>query len=460
MTNKKTETYLSNSCRYFERYVWREIHAWYAVLRYYGVFIPVAILGIVAVVAYFNPFGPKNAYLAVGQTGSSYGLMGDKFQTIFSSYGVDLELIKTTGLVQGLKNLDDPKSKVNASFVTAGLVSAKEYPNLVSLGSFQYAPIWIFYKGEKIRTDDPFEYFSHRKIGIGLPDTNSNNMFRRALELNQHDMRDSPGLLELPYLEAAEQLKAGKIDAVFIIDSFAAPVVQSLLKEPSVQVMSFNLADAYVKKFPFLHKLVIPKGSINLEKVLPAEDIVLLGSTTNLLVEKDTHPAVQWAFMLAASDVGRYTEDFFAKPGEFPRYMDLNFTLSPVAKRYYTQGRPGVFDYVPLWLGSIIESTWVLILAFIALIYPFYKWLMGIRSYPSKKFMQKSFINLRDLEEDIPRAKTKEELQALLDRLNGLMEDNQLRWLGEAEARFYFVKKNIMHGMHKQLTEKIAALDR
>lgn len=455
---KNIDTFIKNASRYFDRYARREFIAWLLIGRYFAVLLPLILIVLITAFVYLNPFAPKNAYLAIGQTGSSYGVIGEKFQEIFSKYGINLHLIKTDGLAEGLINLEDPKSVVNASFITAGSSAVKDYPDLVSLGSVQYAPIWIFYSGEKLNIDDPFDFFSKRKIGIGLPETNSNKMFRRALLANQHDAINSKGLLEFSHLESAEKLRAGELDAVFIIDSFNAPVIQSLLQDPNIHVISMNLADAYVKKYPFLHKLVIPRGSLNLEKILPREDIILLGSTTNLLVEASTHPAIQWAFMLAASEFGKFSEDFFSKPGDFPKYQDSGFPLSPVAKRFYAQGQPAVFDYLPLWLGSIIESAWVMILAFIALIYPIFKWLLSIRAYPSKKFMYKNFIDMRDLDEAIEHVKTKQDVEALVERVNQLIRLNESRWLSEKEVRFYFVKKNILLGMQKQLNEKLKSI--
>jgi hypothetical protein len=129
--------------------------------------------------------------------------------------------------------------------------------------------------------------------------------------------------------------------------------------------------------------------------------------------------------------------------------------LSPVAKRFYTQGQPAVFDYLPLWMGSIIESAWMMILAFIALIYPFFKWVLKLRAYPSKKFMYKSFIDMRDLDEAIEYVKTRQDIFALLERVDELIQLNESRWLSETEVRFYFVKKNILLGMKKQLNEKL-----
>jgi hypothetical protein len=203
----KIDTLIKNAQGYFDRYARREFTAWLLISRFYAFLLPIIIILIVSVVIFVNPFAPKTAYLAIGQTGSSYGIIGEKFQEIFLRYGIDLQLINTDGLAEGLVNLDDPQSIVNASFITAGSFAVKDYPALVSLGSIQFAPIWIFYRGKKLNIDDPFDYFSKRKIGIGKPETNSNKIFRRALLENQQDATNSKGLLEYSYLESAESSK-------------------------------------------------------------------------------------------------------------------------------------------------------------------------------------------------------------------------------------------------------------
>jgi len=192
---------------------------------------------------------------------------------------------------------------------------------------------------------------------------------------------------------------------------------------------------------------------------LPAKDIVLLGSTTNLLVEKSTHPAIQWAFMLASVEASRYSEDFFSKPGAFPKYVDLSFPLSPVAKRYYSKGVPVIFDYLPLWLASVIDNLWVVILTLFAVVYPIYKWIMGIRSKPSKQFMFRHFNALRELDEDVAKIKTREDANKLSERLMYLSNLNSYQWLSMEEVRFYFNLKNAVQSVDKNLSQKIAELD-
>ena len=84
---------------------------------------------------------------------------------------------------------------------------------------------------------------------------------------------------------------------------------------------------------------------------------------------------------------------------------------------------------------------------------------MGIRAYPSKKFMFRNFIDMRDLDEDIQKAQSKEDVLALIERLDHLIRMNESRWLSETEVRFYFVKKNLLLGMQKQLNDLLKSYE-
>ena len=73
--------------------------------------------------------------------------------------------------------------------------------------------------------------------------------------------------------------------------------------------------------------------------------------------------------------------------------------------------------------------------------------------------MYKNFIDMRDLDEEIGHTKTKQDIVALLERLDQLMRLNESRWLSETEVRFYFVKKNLLLGMKRDLNEKLKSIE-
>lgn len=455
---KYLETSTEDFARYLRKYSRTEARAWINVVRYYGILIPLIAIALIVAIVLSSPFPPKSATLAVGQAGSSYADVSGDLKEIFARYDIDLRLEETAGLEQGLRRLNDARSEVNASFYVAGSSSAKNYPNLVSLGAFQYTPIWFFYRGETVETNDPFQHFADKKIAVGLRETVTNRIFNELFDLTNKAAGEKKQFIELPHGEAAELLLAGKLDAMFIVDNFQSPTVQKLLADPDIRIMDFRLAQAYTKKLAYLEALTIPIGSIDIDSVKPEKNLHILSTYTVMLVEKSMHPAIQWAFILAAKELDSTRAKFFSKPGYFPHNVALTFPLSPVAKRYFSNGTPEIFSYVPLWLGSIIDNVWVLVLAFIAIIYPLFKFVASFRTYPSKKAMYDLFYDLRDIDEQLVTATSREDLDRLLERLDYYEGLNHDTWLAPIDVRFYFTIKNQIGNLKREIRARLDKL--
>ena len=222
--------------------------------------------------------------------------------------------------------------------------------------------------------------------------------------------------------------------------------------------MNFSLADAYIKKLPLLQKLTIPKGSRSIEKVEPPHDITILASTTNLLVEKDTHRAIQWAFLLAAKENNRDSNAFFSSPDFFPKDIDRSFPLSPIAERFYKNGVPSIFSYMPIWVASLLDSMWIYIFAFFALIIPALKLMEGARLYPSEELMNKTFINLRVLDEAISGATSKQEVEEVLKAAQECEDNIASLYIYGKNSRFYFNLRNALSGIKRDAQAKLGSL--
>ena len=428
-----------NYIRSYSRYdLKRELLAWLKIIKFY---LPVAIPIVAAATAvfiYIKPIPLTKTYLAIGQGGGMYEQMASTYQAFFATQRLDLEPVKTDGLESGLKQAHDEASRVDSSFITSGTASAKQFPGLVSLGSVEAAPLWLFYRGQPIHVDDPFEYFSQRKIAVGTEHTVTHRMFSTLMELNNPGTGERNNFLRLAHSDAADKLRRGEIDAMFIVDGFHSSLIQSLLNDPEIHLMNFTLADAYVRKLPYLQKVTIPKASINLSETIPVNEITLLATSVNLLVESTLHPAVQWAFLMAAQDRNLKTQRFFTTIGPYPAYQDKSFPLSPVAERFYKSGIPSYFSHLPLWLAALIENFWVLLLAIFLIAVPFIKKLSGLRSGASEKLLWKHFWELRHLEDLLGNAKTSVETTEVVQKLQALEYSVSICWVGASHMRHYY----------------------
>ena len=454
----KKDSIFRDFVSYFEKDFTRELSLWLEFIRYHFGLILGAILLVIGIIFYINPIPPKQAFLATGQMGSSYKLISEQIDRFFEGKGIDLVLVDTVGLNEGLQKLYDQKSPVNAAFVTSGSATQKDFPNLVSLGSIQYSPIWIFYRGEEVRQDNPIDYFGQKRINIGLPNTTTQNIFLRLAQDSKFKNLKLANFYEYANADAADKLIAGSLDAVFIVDGINSPSVQKLLNEKSIRIYNFQIADAYEKKFPFLSKLIIPKGSLNLEKVVPSQDINLIAPTVMLLVEKEMHPVMQWSFILAAKELGLSRSNFFSKPGFFPRYTDESFDLSPVAKRYYDSGVPFLFKYFPIWIASLIDEIWFYVITFFALIIPIKKIIFGFRDMPSEIFIEDSYQELHELEYSYRTNNDIKILEENLKKLNALENEIASTWIEGSKLGNSYTLRNSLARIKNETVKKIDGL--
>lgn len=229
----------------------------------------------------------------------------------------------------------------------------------------------------------------------------SNRLFHVVEGLNRSEGRPRGRWLQLPNADAATKLIAGEIDAIFLVDAFESETVQRLLADPALCLHDFSLADAYTRKLPFLQKVVVPKGSIDLDQIRPDRDVSLLASPINLLVEKGTHPAVQWALLIAAREAAFNDESVVIESRDFPHHGDRSFPSSSVAKRFYGSGLPGHFYALPLWLATLLDQAWVYLAAVFLVVNPLLKKLDDIRSFNSNAHIDHFYNVLRECDQQI-----------------------------------------------------------
>jgi TRAP-type uncharacterized transport system substrate-binding protein len=347
--------------RRFAEPVIDELRGWVAVVMHFRWLVLATVGGVVFVAAVLRPWPPAKAYLATGQAGSSYTRLAEQFAAIFARHGIELVLRPTAGLEEGWVRLQDDADPVNASFLTGGGKAPDTYTSLMSMGSVQFSPLWIFYRGET-NAFNSFVELRDMRLAIGLPGSATRNIFAKLAGAHGIAYKARPNFHEVSRAAAIDRLRRGELDAVFMVDGIDSPNVQALLNMPGVHMLNLTLAEAYLKHLPELSQVRIPKGSLDITRVVPPQDVVLLSSTVNLLVQDDMHPALQWLFLLAAREVGQGRNQFFAKPGDFPADLDQTVSLSPIARRYFDHGIPSVFAHLPLHWAALFDRIWLLTL--------------------------------------------------------------------------------------------------
>ena len=358
-------------------------------------------IGFIVAYQFVAPEPPRRITITTGSEAGAYYAYARRYAAVLAARGITLEVMTSAGSHQNLERLE--KGEADVAFVQGGIGARASSDDddepgpLRSLGSVAYEPVWVFYRGEQ-RVDKLYQ-LAGRRVAVGEDGSGIRGLALQLLEAN--DIKpDSPDLLPLAGLTAAEALQQSEIDAAFIVAAQEAPVVQVMLRSPGLRVVGLSQADAYLRRFPFLSKVVLPRGVVDLVRDVPPRDTALLATTANVIVRDDLHPALASLLLQAMTEVNG-KGGFFQRAGEFPAYKDQSFPLSTDAARYYQSGPPFLQRYLPFWLAVLVERLFVMILPLVMVLLPLLKFAPAIYSWRVRSKIVRCYGDLKFLEIDV-----------------------------------------------------------
>ncbi|MBX6392403.1 MAG: ABC transporter substrate-binding protein, partial [Burkholderiales bacterium] len=290
------------------------------------------------------------------------------------------------------------------------------------------------------QTLDRLTQLKGKRIAIGPEGSGTRVLALELLRANGIDERNAR-LLPLSGMEAVAALREGGVDVVFTVGPAQSSTVWAALYTPGVRIMDFAQAEAYVRRFPYLSAVTLPRGGVDLERDVPPHDVRLVATMATLVARESTHPALISLLLQAASEV-HGQPGLFQRPGEFPNAQQVDFPLSPEADRYYKSGPSFLRRYLPFWAAVLVERLIVLLIPVIAVLFPLMRVLPVIYAWRVRARIYKWYGELKFLEAEIeenPAGASREDWLARLDDLEErvhniptpLMYTNQLYILRE-----------------------------
>ena len=410
-------------------------------------------LGFAVAYQFVEPAPPSRLTISTGGESGAYYAYAKRYAALLAQNGITLEVLTSEGSQQNLERLN--KGEADIAFIQGGIeekLGEDEESSLHSLGSVSYEPVWVFYRGE-VRVDKLF-LLRDQRIAVGEEGSGIRGLALQLLEANEI-ARDSSRLLPAAGINAAEDLRQERIDAAFIVATQEAPVVQGLLRSPGVRVMNFVQADAYVRRFPFLSKVVLPRGVVDLVRDTPPRDTVLLATTANLIARDDLHPALINLLLQAMTEVNGKS-GFFQRAGEFPAYKDHSFALSPEAARYYKSGPPFLQRYLPFWIAVLVERMFVLILPVVILLLPLLKLAPSIYSWRVRAKIFRCYGDLKFLENELRQRYDSARHADYSARLDRIEEDAYTRNIPLSFSDLFYTLREHINLVRAELRELAA----
>ncbi|HEX2198835.1 MAG TPA: TAXI family TRAP transporter solute-binding subunit, partial [Burkholderiales bacterium] len=333
-----------------------------------GPFLLVALGLLIAAYFVLDPAPPRRVVLATGPEGTAYAEFGKRYAAELARYGIEVALRPSMGARDNLRLLREAKEDVDLGFVQGGAGEEEAAPSveLVSLGSVNYEPVWIFRRGQPLQRLGDLRGL---RVNTGVRGSGTPGITRRLLEANfvERDELKRESLAETPAVMA---LLEGKLDAAVLVSPPESPMVQMLLQTPGLHLYEYAHAEAYSRRFPYLVPVVLPRGVVDLSRDVPREDITLIATTTALVSRADTHPALMQLFVQAAARI-HGGPGWIARAGEFPNARAGELPLAKEAQRYYQSGGPPLLQrYLPFWLANLVDRMWVALFSIIAVLIP------------------------------------------------------------------------------------------
>lgn len=375
----------------------------------------VLIIGIV-LVARSLYFPAKVLVMTTGEPGSAYDVFGHRYQEFFAREGVELRLEPSTGAVENLRRLNDPRSGVSVGFSQAGLTDARTSPDVVSLGTMFYEPLWFFCRGDGCgqRARD----LRGKKISIGPEGSGTRALAERLLTVNGFD-EGAVERLSFNAAESAEPLLRGEIDAAAMVAPWSTPIVRNLLSSKEIELLDFPRADAYVALYPYLTKLTVPAGVGNIADNRPPSDVHLLAVKASLLVRKDMDTALQHLLLEAATQV-HSAPDIFQRASQFPASEAGDLPVSADAQEFYKSGRPFLQRYLPFRFARLATNLLVLLVPLVGVVYPLIRFAPTLYGWAMRRRVFQLYGELKLIEADLEAQRG--DARDLLSRLDRLEE--------------------------------------
>ena len=318
-----------------------------------GVAVVAYTLFVVGSLGYSYFLMERTVNMAVGPIASYSNDVGQKLETYLTDNGVSTSLTvqeDTLSVIEEVNSFGDgwqDPDDLNLGFI-AQSVDASQYPDVVSLGSIASLPLLIFARSELDIGD-----LAGKKVSIGVPGSDVNALMNRII--SSYGFTEDLEVRSDPTAVGIEQVLSGEVDAVAILDSLRAPIIEELAANPELKIVNLARNAALAFEIGYVQPATIPASFINLTKRLPAEPVMTVAVDLTVIANKFLDEpnilliveqlTVLDSRMRLPSDVKSY-----------PNIESSQFPISGVARDYYNNGMPALYAIFP---DSLIAWLWI-----------------------------------------------------------------------------------------------------
>jgi len=344
-----------------------------------------------------QPAPPRRIVMASGFDGGLYHKYAQRYRALLAREGVTVEERMTSGSADNLALLLDSKSGVDVALMQGGVATPQQAESLVMVASLYYEPLWVFHRsGERW---DRLSRLKGKRVAIGLPGSGTRAFIEPLLAASGVDAANAT-LVPLGTVDGLAALRAGEIDAAVMVGGAQTESILAALRDPTLDLVDFQHADAYQRRFPHVTRLTLPAGTIDLGRDLPPHDITLIGTRSMLVAREDLHPVLVNMLVDAARAV-HAGQGYFEAPGEFPNASPVDLPVSVDADRHLRFGSRLLYRYLPFWVAAFVERMIVVVVPLLVVLVPVINFLPQFLRWRARSRIYRWYGELALLERDV-----------------------------------------------------------
>lgn len=363
-------------------------------IKTYGLIAVIIIFSFWFAARFIEPTPPKELTIAAGAVDGDYYRYAQIYQQKLADQGITLNILETAGSMENIKLLEERKADI--AFVQSGLATAENAEYIETLGGLYYEPIWVFTRGEVNQGKD-LQKLKGKKIAIGKPGSGTNAIARQLLALN--DMLDNTTLVEISGQAAVDALKSGKVNAATFVAKSSADIIKTLMRDPALKLMSFDRAQGYTGTYPFLSKVTLNEGVIDMARNIPHQNVTLLSPVAQLTAHKDFHGALKTLLISTSIGIHNDATSLSAK-GRFPTLDFIDLPIASEASRYFEYGPNVLQRFLPFWLADMISRMVVMLIPLLGVMLPLIKLASPTYRWRTRSKIYKWYKSLKKMEEN------------------------------------------------------------
>ncbi len=385
-------------------------------LKVWGGAAILLVAGLAVAFQFVEPAPPDTLVLATGSERGAYHAFGQRYRAALSDYGIDLQLKTSAGSLENVSLLRDGEADV--AFVQGGVIVPGTL-GLEGIASVYFEPLWLFYRIDPRENSsvDKLSDLVGRRVQIGASGSGTRAVALPLLEANGVTESNAT-LLGLSDAEAVTQLLAGDIDGAFLVTAVGSEAIETLMaaEGDAIKLFDAERALAYERIFPYLSRVQLPEGGLDLVANIPDREIEMVSPAATLIATADLHPAIVPLFIMAAERI-HGGGDLLAAPGTFPSARRLDVPLSKAAASYYATGLSFLYRVLPFPLAASLDRLKIMLLPLVTLLFPLFKLAGPIYTWRIRSKIYRWYGVLRTVENRFENAGSSAEVAGYMQEL-------------------------------------------